>query len=172
MRWLPLLALLVSQACCKHADPVVEGGTTDGGGTSDVGGADLPQPSETQAAMYRAMALRDHIPPCETIEAMSTAPAEDLVWIADNATMPPWVGPRAVHCLVVGHGPEATEALLRWVSDPETKGLGLVVLDDLDHLPDDLAVQVATRALEGPDPDAARERIRKDPREAIRAIAG
>jgi len=123
--------------------------------------------------MFRALSIRDHAPPCERVEALTTQVVADLTWLADHATQPPWVGMRAAHCLVAGHGVEAADALLRWVTDPETRGLGLLVLDGLARLPEDLAVRIATRAIaEGRDPDAARQRVLQDPREAVKATAG
>jgi len=110
--------------------------------------------------MYRALSARDGAAPCEEVEALSTTPVEDLVWLTEHTTSPPWVGTRAATCLLTGHADEVAELLAQWVTDPATLGFGLLVLGNLDLLAPELAVELATLALEqGPDPEAARTRI-------------
>ena len=71
-----------------------------------------------------------------------------------------WAPMQAADCLLKGHALEVREELDGWVTDPALKGLGRLVLVQLDTLPLEVAVPVAKRALaEGPDPSLAKERI-------------
>ena len=98
--------------------------------------------------MHRALSHRDGAPPCAEIEALSEAPVDDLKYVVNHISAPPWAGMRAAQCLIERH-PAAIEAELDlWVTDPGRVGLGILVLNRLDDLPVDTAVRVASLALE------------------------
>ncbi len=127
--------------------------------------------TESQGALYRALSPRDGAPPCAEVEALSPTPVDDLVWLTEHATSPPWVGTRAATCLIAGHSDEVADLLRTWVTDPASFGFGLLVLGNLDLLSSDLAVELAGLALsDGPDPEAAMERIATSSHPEVRAL--
>ncbi len=129
------------------------------------------QATVAQEAMYKALSNRDEGPGCAAVEAMTETPAEDLAWLTENALSPPWVGTRAATCLLAGHGEQSIELFRVWVTDPSQAGFGALVLGNLGLLPPDLALELATLALtEGPDPEAARERISRHEDPALQAL--
>jgi hypothetical protein len=133
--------------------------------------ADEVVATEAQEAMYKALSARDDGPSCEAVEGMSETPVEDLVWLTEFAEMPPWVGMRAATCLISGHAEEVADLLCHWVTDPELAGFGALVLGNLGLMPIELAVELARLALtEGPDPEAARERIARHDDPALQAL--
>lgn len=87
---------------------------------------------------------------CDAVHAMgslsSVVPA--LVETAETVAMPPWVGTRAAHCVseLISVDSLAYGAAVRWVTDDSRAGLGLIVLDNLDSLPQDSALSLAERA--------------------------
>lgn len=114
--------------------------------------------------LFKAMVPRDGAPPCSETDKLADAPAADYTWLVDHIAMPGWVPLRAADCLITGHDtdPEVQMSFLRWVVDPGSKGVGFLLLDRIDELPVDLAVKLATRAVtEGPDPKAAKDRVKK-----------
>jgi hypothetical protein len=120
--------------------------------------------------LVRALSARDAVA-CEALLSDRQAPAADLLAVVDQITMPPWAAMRAGSCLVRHHGAEVQVQLAQWVVKPELKGLGWVVLDGLDHLPEPLAIELAQSALAtGPDPDGARVRIAKSTRPALSSL--
>jgi hypothetical protein len=139
-------------------------------GLPTAGAADGP--SETQAALLRALSSRDAAPACADLDAQTTDPVADYRWIVEHVTMPPTAGIRAAECLVVGHAPAAADLLRRWVSEPQLKGFGWVALRHLDRVEPTLARELATLALTaGPDPAGAAKRIRKLESAELRALA-
>lgn len=129
-------------------------------------------PSPAQQAVYEALSVRDPAPSCAEVEALADDPVQDLLFVVDHAQQPPWAGLRAAACLIDGHAAEIEPRLEQWVTDPSTRGLGIVVLGKLDVLPEPVAVKVARLALSGPDPEGARRRIAASNRPEVRAVAG
>jgi len=115
-------------------------------------------PPEGHAELVRSLSMR-HAVPCDDLGAGSPTPAVALLYVVDNVAMPPWAPMRAAQCLVDNHAAEATEALQDWVTTPELRGLGRLVLGQLDALPVAIAVPVARAALRGSDPALARQRV-------------
>ncbi len=162
----PLIGALALLACAGKADPepAAEPDPVEEAPAEVVASA-------SQDAMYTALSARDDGPSCAEVEALSETPVEDLVWLTEHATSPPWVGTRAATCLVAGHADEVADLLRTWVTDPATAGFGAVVLNNLGLIDIDLAVELATLALtEGPDPDGARERIGQHGDPALQAL--
>ena len=93
---------------------------------ADTPATERPDPSASQQQIYRALSVRDPVPTCETIEAMSATPVADLLFVVDHASQPPWVGMRAAQCLVKRHSPEIQPQLEDWVSQEATRGLALL----------------------------------------------
>jgi hypothetical protein len=117
-------------------------------------------------ALVRALSTRDPIA-CTQLEAS----LETWRAVAQADAGPPWVPMRAAQCLLELHAEAVRSDLLSWVTDAATQGLGLLVLSQLDRLPAELALEVASRALAmGPDPDRARQRITASQRAEIRAL--
>ena len=122
-------------------------------------------------AIYRALSVRDPAPDCVTVEALSDQPVPDLLQIVDHASQPPWAGMRAANCLIQGHGAEIQAQLSDWVRRDDTRGLAILVLDQLDTLPEDLALDLARQALAGPWAADARPRLDTSSRPALHALA-
>jgi len=136
--------------------------------------APAPPPSDGPAeidGMVRALSARDRGPTCVELEAMSEAPVEALLHIVEHVPLPPQAPMRAATCLVDRHADAIKDELLAWVKQEETKGLGKLVLQRLDTLPEPIAVDVARVAVTGPLADDAVEAARASTREAVRATA-
>lgn len=127
-------------------------------------------PSDEGYAVYRALSVRDPEPACAEVESLTPTPVQTLLEVIDRAQQPPWAGMRAANCLIQGHGEEIADSLGDWVSADDTKGLALLVLDQLDSLPEALALEVAGQALAGPHADDATSRIAKSTRPALQAL--
>ena len=121
--------------------------------------AERPAPTASQEQIYRAFSVRDPVPSCETVEAMSQAPVVDLLYVVDHAAQPPWTAMRAAQCLVRRHGAEVQPQIESWVSTEGTKGLALMTLGLIDELPAEVALSIAQTALAGPLAEEARPRI-------------
>lgn len=125
--------------------------------------------TETQA-VYKALSVRDPEPECAAVEALTPTPVETLLEVVQRASQPPWAGMRAATCLIVGHGAEVAPTLTAWVEGPDTRGLALLVLDQLDALPEAQAVELATKALAGPHAADVPSRLARSQRPAVRAL--
>lgn len=146
--------------------------STEGIEAGPTQGAAIQDASPERAALVQALSPHDGAPPCADLGALSPDPATDLIWIASNVTTPPWVGMRAAECLVEGHANAARSTLLSWVTRPELKGFGMLVLGKLDSVDTSLALELATAALSGgPDPAGARRRLLKSAQPELRALA-
>lgn len=128
-------------------------------------------PTESQAAVHKALSVRDPEPDCAAVSALTPEPVADLLFVANHADQPPWASTRAARCLALGHGEAAKAELLGWMADPAAKGLALMLLTELDQLPEPLAMELAQAALAGPLADEARPRIAKAENATIRALA-
>ncbi len=122
-------------------------------------------------AMVRAMSARDRGPTCVEVEAMADDPVAALLHIVEHVPLPPQAPMRAATCLVDRHADAIQDELLAWVKQGETKGLGKLVLQRLDTLPEPIAVDVARVAVTGPLADEAVEAARASARAAVRAAA-
>ena len=116
--------------------------------------------------VVRTLSARDPVA-CSRVDAS----VDTLRQVVDTVSMPPWVPMRAAQCLVEGHAAEIEADLTRWVVDPADKGLGLLVLAEIDRLPTDLAVRIATKAVtEGPDRERAAARVADAASPEVRAV--
>lgn len=134
--------------------------------------ADAWTPSAPEAELIRALSARDGAPSCAELEAMVPAPVTSMQAIVEHVTMPPWVGMRAADCLVTGHATEIRPVIEGWVTHPDLKGLRILALGQLDAMPADVAVAIATKAIQaGPDAADARRRVARSSRPEIAALA-
>ena len=127
-------------------------------------------PSADDEAVYQALSIRDPAPSCEEVEALVPQPVAALRNVVSHAQMPPWAPMRAAHCLISRHGSEVESDLLSWVGQEETLGLGLLVVDEVELLPEELGLRVAKAALAGPLQAKARERLAGCGSSALRAL--
>lgn len=125
---------------------------------------------DARTRMIRALSTRDAGPTCADLEAMSASPVADLTAIVETVSMPPMVPMRAADCLVSRHAAEAEATLAKWVVDPNTKGLAMLVTDRVGAIPEDVAVRLATGALAGPHAAAVKGAIEAAPQPAVRAL--
>ena len=132
--------------------------------------SDSLNPNVSQEAIYRALAVRDPVPSCETIETMSPTPLADLLYVIDHATQPPWVAMRAAQCILRRHGEDAQPQIARWVRSEETRGLALMTFSLLDQMPLELATPIAEAALQGPLAEDAQERLGRADSPELRAL--
>lgn len=131
-----------------------------------------PQPTAEQQAVYKALAARHESLSCTELDAMSADPLGTYLFLIENATQPAWVGMRAARCVMLNHAEAARPQLQRWVVDPETRGLGLLVVGQLDILPLPLARELAVAAMtQGPDPDGMRKRVARLQTPELAALA-
>jgi hypothetical protein len=113
------------------------------------------------AALVKALSVRDPAPDCARVEALAVDPVPALLRVIDTAPHPPWVAIRAAECLVTRHATEIEAQMTSWMADAEKKGLGLVALAHLDGMEPALATRLASAALAGPYADTARPRIER-----------
>ena len=166
--------VLLTIACGGRKAETVDAPTTpDGAPTLPVEGQPGPTitPTESQAAVHKALSVRDPEPDCAAVAGLTPEPVADLLFVANHADQPPWASTRAARCLAMNHGDAAKAELLGWMADPSAKGLALMLLTELDQLPEALALELAQAALAGPLADEARPRIAKAENATIRALA-
>lgn len=109
--------------------------------------------SADDGALYRALRVRDGVS-CLSLGEPTPALRDGLMALTDPAVEPSAVPVRAAGCLVAlfPSDPTVDEAVVAWVSDPERRGLALVVAGNVDVLPADVAVRVARAAAAVDDP--------------------
>ncbi len=127
-------------------------------------------PSPEQTAVYKALSVRDPAPSCEAVEALATDPLAALLTVVDKASMPPWAPMRAAHCIVTRHTTAARTDLLSWVGQEQTRGLGLLVLAELDAMDEPVALELAQAALAGPLATDAQARLADSGIPSVRAL--
>jgi hypothetical protein len=169
------LAVLLVVACKKDPSAAVEPVLTQVPDRPAAPAAPAP-PAAPEAplgvdAMVQALSSKDRGPTCLEVEALAEAPVEALLHIVEHVPLPPQAPMRAATCLVDRHADAVQDELLTWVKQEETKGLGKLVLQRLDTLPEPIAVDVARVAVTGPLADDAVEAARASTREAVRAAA-
>lgn len=182
---LPLLAALVS-GCHKRearapelgalgdvAKRLESGVDLTGGvtGLSSTPAGEAPPPPEGAELVLRALSAHDGSPDCAAVEALAPDGPAALRYVATWATMPPVAPMRAAACLVDRHATSSAALLVEWVRDPNTAGLGRLVLGRLDALPEAVAISVATAALGGPLDTEAREAAAACSHEGVRGVA-
>lgn len=179
------LSLMVALSVTNALASAEEASTRTDGPRPNPADADLPgqvegdrvergpvELSESQAAMVRALSARDGSPSCAELAELSTDPLSDHLYIVNNVSSPPWVGMRAAECVITQHPEAGAETMRAWVTTPELKGLGWLVLRNLDDMPRELALGLAQTAIaDGPDPAGARKRVKRAKTEEIRAVA-
>ncbi len=119
------------------------------------------KPTESQSALYAALKTRDSAPTCESLKPLSEDLVNDLVWLVDNATQPPWVGIRAAQCVVRHHHTEKAELIQSWMTAPERRGLAILTMGMLDELPPELSLKLQAAALAGPLSEDAQKHIER-----------
>jgi hypothetical protein len=123
--------------------------------------AAAPTPSPSQLALYKALSPRHLEQSCAEVAALSTEPAADLVWVAENAEQPAWVAIRAAECVVGSFAEPAAPALTRWMQSETTLGLALTVVTQLDSMPLEQARPLLAAGLAGPHAERLRPRAEK-----------
>lgn len=129
-------------------------------------------PTAEQDAVYRALSVRHESLSCDQLDAMSADPLGTYLFLIEHAEQPAWVGMRAARCVMVNHAEAAQPTLELWVTSPETRGLAILAMGQLDAMPVAVAKAVATKALtEGPDPEGMRRRVARAATPEIAALA-
>ena len=135
-------------------------------------GADpAPKPSPSQEALYRALLVRDAGPTCAELVPLSPTLVDDLIFLAENAKQPAWVGVRAAECLLSDHQEAALPVIIGWMGRADAKGFALLTIDTLDKMPLDRARTLAQAALTGPLAESMRPRIARLSTPALAALA-
>ena len=185
---LVLLSLIGCQraACRSEAStdqpvskPAIPGSESAADADSEaIGGGTTKQPDDpvtgapggSQGAVYDVFKVRDPAPACIDAYVKANDVVNTLMWVIDNAKQPPWVAIRAATCLIHDHGVWIQDEMIDWVTNPEKAGLGILTLNEIDTLPEEVALAVAKAALGGPDPAGARTRLEKSESESIQAL--
>lgn len=124
---------------------------------------------------YDVLVPRDGVS-CDALGEATPALRAELFELAQSDVMPPWVPMRAADCLIVRYAADAelVPMITPWLTDPERRGLALVVLDRLASLPEADAIALARTALATDDAKwRARfaDKVRRDPRPTVQAVA-
>lgn len=150
------------------ADSIEQNSETDDGN---------PGMSPGQAALYQAFSPKDDSPPCVETDALSETPAEDMLWLINNVSMPPWVGTRAARCVVQTHAtePAARAAIDEWLSKSMFRGFAYLTIGELDTIAATnmaLALELAQFGLAHfPDREAIEKRLRRSKVPELKALA-
>lgn len=104
--------------------------------------------SDEANTLYLRTLVRDGQPTCAALTAGLREPLRALLEVT-AVTAPPRSSVRAATCVVQEHASEAEPHLLRWVRERSTRGLALVVANNLDRLDEGLATRVVDEALRG-----------------------
>ncbi len=152
MRRATMTAIVLLLAACE--------GGADGARESATAGAE-PAWSADAETLYRRTLVRDPAPSCAALTAGLAEPAAALLEVAESAEAPPSSPIRAATCAIREHPARSEAAMLRWVRERRTMGLGLLVLDHLDRLEPALAARLADAAMAGEFADRARPRIER-----------
>ncbi len=138
-------------------------------------GASAPKddwtPSAEEDAVILAFSARDNAADCASVEALTSTPVATLVAVAEHVTMPPWVGTRAASCLTGRHAEEAKPTLVAWAGTPDKRGLVILLANELDAMPEAVAVDVARAGLAGPFSEDMRKRLVNSQHVSVRALA-
>lgn len=164
---IPFALLILGCVRMSPLPPALSASMAPGSG----GSAEDAAPPAGAIEMHKALSARDGALPCETVEALSPEPVPALLFIVEHAEQPPWAAIRAAACLASRHAEAVQPHLLRWVSSPETRGLGIVTLNLLDQMPAPVASAVAQGALQGPLAQDARARLLLAQSADLRALA-
>jgi hypothetical protein len=166
------ILLFALAGCPKPAPPVA---TPVAG--SDAPPVEIPPPApahpldRAEQGAVQKLLPRDPEPVCADVEAGLAQPALTLLRIAEETASPPWVPMRAAGCAVEHADDPAVEAaLIRWVTDDDLAGLGLLAVNLLDRMPEAVAMRVASAALDGPIADRARDEIAGSARQSVREL--
>ena len=85
----------------------------------------------------KAFSLRDGAPSCADIQKLGSDEAvrNAVHTVANTVTMPPWVPMRAARCVALNaqSDPASWATIQQWMSNPETAGFALVVMQNVDH---------------------------------------
>lgn len=132
--------------------------------------AEADGPSHTQLALYQALSIRDPAPSCADLAAMSEDPVGDLAWLVEHADQPAWAGMRAATCLLTDHLEASGPVVDGWMSGDQTRGLVILVGNNLDQLPVERALDLAAKGLAGPHAAHLERRLSRSERPELRAL--
>ena len=118
--------------------------------------------SPSAQLVYERTLTRDAALPCEELTAGLSDPVPPMLEVVEEAPSPPRSGMQAATCLIQHHAPSIETQMIRWVSERETMGLGLLVLNHLGGLEPALARRLADAALAGEFAERARPRIERE----------
>ena len=107
----------------------------------------------------RQLSVYDGTITCDKLPSQNRQ--ETLTHIVDNVGLPPWAPMRAATCLTKLYPEEAQEDLIRWVENPQTKGLAFLLTKQIQTLPTPVAKRVASAGLKGPFAEEFRSRLIK-----------
>lgn len=142
-----------------------------GGAPAGLAAAPGPQDSARRDRLRQMLSVRDLAPACTEVQAQSPDRlVTDLQWLMDHIKAPPWVGVRAAQCILQLHAETETVRIQRWVQDPAKIGLILIVMGELDSLPEPVAQTIVQAALSGPHSDRMRTWLPKSAHPSLRAL--
>ena len=95
---------------------------------------------------------------------------QELVNIVETIQRPPWVPMRAATCLAELYPSESKPELMRWIADPQKKGLAFLIAGQLSHLSTEDARSVANAGLNGPHGQQIRIRLEKQNDERLSPV--
>lgn len=120
-------------------------------------------------ALVQVLSAHDGAPACEALPGGDAQLREDLAWIV-SAPVVSTAAMRAAGCIVDRYADDEAALLQRWVADPDTLGLALLVAGRIDTLPEAVAVDVARAGLAGPHAERLAARWAAAQTPAVRAL--
>ncbi|MEQ1504615.1 MAG: hypothetical protein ABMB14_20415 [Myxococcota bacterium] len=123
-------------------------------------------------ALLRLLSQRDGPPDCAAVEATVPEPVPALLDVVAHVSMPPTAPMSAARCLVLGHAVEVADAIDGWMAGAETRGLAVLVAQNIDAVPLEPAIRFATTGAAGPHAEALTAPLAASARPEIRAVVG
>ena len=101
--------------------------------SEDKSSNDKVYPEEVQKIL--PLLISRHSTPCRELPKTSI---ESLHFIVENIQTPPWVAMRSAQCMLEIYPSEGMDIYNDWMNRPKTLGLTILIVNQIEHLPNDV----------------------------------
>ncbi len=115
----------------------------------------------TQEDLIKIFSLKDGGPSCMQLQLSEKTGMIDLLYIVDNVRMPPYAGMRSAKCMIDRYPIQGKEHFVSWMQSDNTKGLAILLANNIDLFPADVAQQLTEAGLNGPHKEFIVQRLTK-----------
>ena len=99
----------------------------------DIPSIDKKYPEEVQKILPSLTSR--HSIPCQELSKTSF---DSFYFIVENIQTPPWAAMRAAQCMLEIYPAEGTEIYKKWMNEPDTLGLAILIVNQIEQLPNDV----------------------------------